>query len=86
VASLVQDGGWSASDETGRRIAVTLANGPFLALQAPAGDHRLLLKYRPPGFLTGRWISLGGLLGVVLWGVLGARPSLRSGDPSLRSG
>ena len=84
VTSLVQDGGWSASDETGRRIAVTLANGPFLALRAPAGDHRLLLKYRPPGFLTGRWISLGGLVAVVLWGVLGtpaaiARTSSLSG-------
>jgi hypothetical protein len=72
VTSLVQDGGWSARDETGGRIAVTLANGPFLALRAPACDHRVALKYRPPGFLTGRWISLGGLLAVVLWGVQGA--------------
>ena len=72
VTSLVQDGGWSARDETGGRIAVTLGNGPFLALRAPAGDHRLLLKYRPPGFLAGCWTSLAGLLAVVLWGVLGA--------------
>jgi hypothetical protein len=77
VTSLVQDGGWSASDETGGRIAVTLANGPFLALRAPAGDHRLLLKYRPPGFLTGCWISLGGLFAVVLWGVLQRADTLK---------
>ena len=65
VLSLVQDGGWSARDSTGRVVEVLRANGPFLALALPAGDHRLRLRYAPPGFHTGAAVSaatLGALL------------------------
>jgi uncharacterized membrane protein YfhO len=64
VASLVEDGGWSARDETGRSIETSLANGPFLALRVPKGDHRIFLKYRPPGILLGSGISLASLAAV----------------------
>lgn len=64
VASLVEDGGWSARDETGRSIETSLANGPFLALRVPKGDHRIFLKYRPPGILPGSGISLASLAAV----------------------
>ena len=57
VLSLVQDGGWSARDEAGNAVAVLRANGPFLALKLPAGDHRIRLRYRPPGFSAGLTIS-----------------------------
>jgi hypothetical protein len=69
VASLVNDGGWRAHDETGAPIRLRRANGPFLALAVPAGDHRIRLQYATPGFRPGRWISAGSLLlftGVVL--------------------
>jgi hypothetical protein len=66
VASLTQDGGWSARDEAGRRIDTTLANGPFLALRVPSGDHLVHLKYSPPGFRIGVWISAVCLLSTVL--------------------
>ncbi len=74
VASLVQDGGWSARDESGRKIVTALANGPFLALRLPGGSHRIFLKYSPPGLRTGLLISIASLLAAaVLLGVAGAR-------------
>jgi hypothetical protein len=63
VLSLVQDGGWSAKLEdaagSGRRdpLAVARANGPFLAVRVPAGEHRVRLRYRPPGWTAGLWIA-----------------------------
>jgi hypothetical protein len=65
VASLVQDGGWSARDENGRWIPTALANGPFLALRVPSGDRRILLKYAPPGFAIGSLVSVVFLLAAV---------------------
>ena len=58
LASLVQDGGWRARDETGRRLPTTLANGPFLALTVDAGEHRVVLDYTPPGWRAGVAVSL----------------------------
>ena len=57
VTSLVQDGGWRAHDERGT-VPTGRANGPFLALTLPAGDHRVRLAYAPPGLRVGAWISL----------------------------
>ena len=62
VGSVLQDGGWVATDERGRRIPVTRANGPFLGLVVPRGQHRISLSYRPPGLS----------LGMLLTGVAGA--------------
>lgn len=76
VASLVQDGGWSVRDEHERRIPTTLANGPFLALRVAGGDHRVCLKYSPPGFGLGASISGAVLLAVAFF--LGRRVVLRA--------
>ncbi len=56
VLSLVQDGGWSATSG-GAAVPVSRANGPFLALNLPEGAQRVRLRYRPPGFVAGAWIS-----------------------------
>jgi hypothetical protein len=65
VGSVVQDGGWVAADERGRRIPVSLANGPFLALVVPRGQHRIRLSYRPPGLALGMLLtSLAGAAAV----------------------
>jgi len=58
VASLVQDGGWSAENARGEALPATLANGPFLAISLPPGEHRVALAYSPPGFRAGSGISL----------------------------
>lgn len=58
VASLVQDGGWRVHDETGRSLPTTLADGPFLAFTVPAGEHRVVLSYAPPGWRLGVAVSV----------------------------
>ncbi len=63
VASIVNDGGWSARDERGNTVFVGLANGPFLALIVPRGTREVSLKYSPPGFRLGAAISTITLVG-----------------------
>lgn len=65
VLSLVQDGGWSARGAEGATIPVSPANGPFLALRVPAGTRRVALRYSPPGFVAGTWISVATLAALV---------------------
>jgi hypothetical protein len=85
VVSLVQDGGWSATlERTGagapkdaEPLALSRANGPFLALRVPAGTHRVRLRYRPPGWIAGLWIGAATCLTLV------AYLALRSGRPRL---
>jgi hypothetical protein len=81
VLSLVQDGGWSARDGEGRPVPVLRANGPFLALTLPAGDHRIALRYRPPGFRTGAAIA-GATAAVLGIGAAFARARRRARNPS----
>jgi hypothetical protein len=57
VLSLVQDGGWSARDGRGAPLEVRRANGPFMAVVLPEGEHVVTLTYRPPGFQVGAAIS-----------------------------
>jgi len=62
ISSLVTDGGWTARDERGNPLGVGLANGPFLALVIPAGEHGVTLTYLPPGFHLGAVLSILSLL------------------------
>ncbi len=62
VISIVDDGGWSARDETGRELLVSRAAGLLVGLELPAGDHAIRLRYRPPGFLIGSMLSFGTLM------------------------
>ncbi|MGH9365324.1 MAG: hypothetical protein ACRD1B_08700, partial [Thermoanaerobaculia bacterium] len=73
VASLVQDGGWSACEKEGRRLPTARANGPFLALAVPEGERVLRLKYSAPGFRPGAAVSLASLLAAVFLGVAASR-------------
>jgi len=58
VTSLVQDGGWRARDDSGRRLDTTRANGPFVAVWASGLKTRVELDYRPPGFFAGVGVAL----------------------------
>ena len=78
VTSLVQDGGWTARDDTGRPLPTTLANGPFLALRVPAGATRVLLYYAPPGWSAGTRVAL---LTAVLLGAAALRHRARRRSP-----
>jgi hypothetical protein len=79
VASLVQDGGWTARDESGS-LPTGRANGPFLAIGIPAGPHRIRLSYIPPGARDGAIVSLA-TLGLVL-AAAALRRRARSPTPS----
>ena len=83
VASLVQDGGWTAWDETGRALPTGRANGPFLAVEVPGGDHRIRLRYGPPGSKAGAAVTL--ITGIVLLAAAVARRASgsRSRPPNL---
>jgi hypothetical protein len=83
VASLVQDGGWTARDETGRALPTGKANGPFLAVEVPRGDHRIRLRYAPPGSKAGAAVTL--ITGIVLLAAAVARRAAgsRSRPPNL---
>src|SRR5262249_56817310 len=81
VASLVEDGGWSARDERGSWIPTSLANGPFLALRLPNGDHRLSVTYLPPGFSLG--LPISHRTAVLVGGALALKAILpESGGPA----
>ncbi len=55
--------GWKARVDT-RRVPVVRANIAFLAVQVPAGRHRLDLVYRPQSWVIGGIVSLLALLGI----------------------
>ncbi len=57
ATSFFDDGGWSARDGSGANLRTSRANGPFLALRVPEGEHALRLRYTAPGFRTGLAIS-----------------------------
>jgi len=57
VVSVVQDGGWSGREADGAPLDLRRANGPFLAVVLPPGDHVVRLRYRPPGFAAGVFVS-----------------------------
>ncbi len=59
--------GWRAYLD-GRRVEHQIANGAFLGVFVPKGNHKLRVIYWPEAFVIGRAISGGTLLGVVLLG------------------
>ncbi len=65
VASIVNDGGWSAVDDQGKVVPTGFANGPFLAMRVSGSSRRVVLTYRPPGFIPGAVVTAATLLLVV---------------------
>jgi len=71
ATSLTDDGGWTG--RAGRtEVSLGRANGPFLALVLPPGEHDVVLRYTAPGFRLGAAISLAGLV-VCAFAVVAAR-------------
>ena len=67
VTSLTEDGGWTAREgKGGRRMAILRANGPFVALSLPPGEHRVLLEYSSPGFREGALLSAATLVAAAI--------------------
>ncbi|HEY6148439.1 MAG TPA: hypothetical protein VIZ69_12095, partial [Thermoanaerobaculia bacterium] len=89
VVSLVQDGGWSATNGGGKRIPIGRAEGILLALDLPAGGSDVRLSYLPPGMAAGAAISAATavlLSALALVRVRARRRSYPPGSPGSRSG
>jgi uncharacterized membrane protein YfhO len=82
VASLVQDGGWTARDESGP-LSTGRANGPFLVISLPAGAHQIRLSYAPPGARAGGIVSLATLGLALAAAALGRRARSSAHSPDL---
>jgi membrane protein YfhO len=69
VAGFVDDGGWSARDGE-RALPVERAEEILTGFRLDPGEHRVELRYRPPGFTAGSAVSFLTLMpllgGVVL--------------------
>ncbi|MFL6236282.1 MAG: YfhO family protein [Thermoanaerobaculia bacterium] len=82
ASSVYQDGGWRLFLD-GRLFPTGVADGPFLAAWLPAGEHRVELVYRAPGFPAGLGLAAVALASLILW-MLGPWPSSpRPSSPSL---
>jgi len=66
ASSVYQDGGWTVLLD-GRRHRGVTANGLFVGAWLPAGEHRIDLIYRAPGFVPGLAMAAVALAGLILW-------------------
>ena len=64
VASFVQDGGWSAKLDSGERLALR-SEDLLIAMDLPPGDHRVVMRYTPPGALAGASVTAVTALGLI---------------------
>lgn len=78
------DAGWRAW-VNGREVPVVRANYMFQGVPVTAGESRVRLVYRPPGFGLGLAVSLLGLLGLSLLFVANPARSRRSAVPASRA-
>jgi len=72
------DGGGSAADERSRPIPVSKAADVLLGITLPPGEHMIRLRYRPPGFISGAWISAATAVLVGIWAVASLRRRRRT--------
>lgn len=59
--------GWRATVD-GREAPVKRANGKHRAVPVPQGRHEVVLRYHPPGLVSGLWLTLASLVTALgLW-------------------
>ena len=77
---------WSRPADKGRwqQVPVERANFIASALPLPAGEHQLLLRYQPATVRTGAWLSLAGLVLLMILQVTLRRQARH--DPGLKKG
>lgn len=66
--------GWTAS-VNGQKLPVVNANWAFRAVALPAGQHRVVLKYQPPGWSQGLLISALTVVGAMVLSRSKSRPA-----------
>lgn len=65
VASFVQDGGWRGELDSGRRLPLR-REGLLIGMDLPPGNHRVRLRYTPPGALAGMSVSTVSAAGLLI--------------------
>jgi hypothetical protein len=80
--SLVDDGGWTVRDASGRLLEKSAADAPFLGFVLPAGQKLATFSYSPPGFFGGSAISLSALAALLVWAISRRIRGRRSAPPS----
>jgi hypothetical protein len=78
--SLVDDGGWTVRDGSGRLLDKSEVYVPFLGFVLPAGESRATLSYAPPGFFAGSALSITALTAILLWAISRRSRRRRSRD------
>jgi hypothetical protein len=79
VLSDVYEPGWTAVVD-GAAAPVFPANRVMRAIPVRAGSHDVVMRYTPPGFKAGVWLSVMGMLGVLGVGGWEVRRARRGGD------
>jgi len=69
--------GWRAFVD-GTEAPVLRANGKHRAVPVPSGEHEVVLRYEPPGFWAGLWLSIVSVLAALALWVRGAPAGRRS--------
>lgn len=67
--------GWKGTLD-GQPVPIHRANGVFMAIELPAGTHRVVLRYEPDAYRLGLLVSgitLAAVAGLSIWGI--CRPS-----------
>src|SRR5262249_5950660 len=68
AASLLEDGGWSARDGSGRKLAVgRRPEAPLLTLRLQKGEHDVRLTYRPPLLREGASVTAATAAALAVW-------------------
>jgi hypothetical protein len=82
AGSVVQDGGWTVREVGKGVLPIARYRDLFLAFSISPGEHDVVLDYSPPGFRTGCWISLAGVLAAGL-AIAGMRKKAASGGAAV---
>jgi hypothetical protein len=61
--------GWSATID-GTPTTILKANGIFRAIRLPAGEHQVAFEFKSSAFETGKWVSVGSLVALIIFMVL----------------
>ncbi len=72
--------GWTATVD-GRPVPIWRADFLVRAVPWPPGGHVLKMRYQPPEFRAGLWLSAAGALGAILLGVIPRWTRGRAGSP-----
>lgn len=76
--SIPFDSGWSVTIDGARQELVPVADGGFIGINVPAGEHEVIFKYKPKGFFAGVLLSIISIAAFVFYNKRERRRALES--------